>query len=138
MKNIILCAFCGLIFIACNDELPIIEKEKPYAELHIEGKVTDSNLQAINKVQIIIHGENEIYDTLFTNNKGEYEKTYFINPAITDYSIKAEDIDGESNGGYFKESIKEFSIEKEDFIGASGKWYAGKVTKIIDFKLSKK
>lgn len=140
MKKIVvlLLTFNGFLFIACNDDSPLTDEDKPYGELQVQGIVTDTNLQPIDKIQIVVHGEGNIYDTLFTNNKGEYEKTYFINPAVTDYDIKAEDIDGDANNGHFKDTTIAFSIEQNEFVGASGKWYVGKATKIIDFKLTKK
>ena len=139
MKKIVvlLLTFNGFLFIACNDDSPLTDEDKPYGELQVQGIVTDTNLQPIDKIQIVVHGEGNIYDTLFTNKKGEYEKPILSILLLRIMTLKQKTLMVMLITDTLKDTTIAFSIEQNEFVGASGKWYVGKATKIIDFKLTK-
>ncbi len=140
MKKIIsyLLALIGITIISCKNDDPIAEYGCPYAEFNLKGKVTDVNNNPINQIRIVLKGQDELTDTLFTDENGGFNKTITINPWNKEYEIQAEDIDSSANGGEYSPQNKELILNDQDFVDASGDWYAGKVSKTIDFKLNVK
>lgn len=137
MKKIIafLLALIGIHSMSCDN--PVAEYGCPYAEFHVNGYVKNIDNQPINNIRIVMKGDNQ-YDTLYTDANGIFDKTFMITPWIKEYECKAEDIDSNDNGGFYKETTKIITITEEDFIGESEDWYAGKVTKNIEFTLTHK
>lgn len=136
MKKIIsyLLAFVGIGIISCQDDDPIAEYGCPYAEFELKGNVTDTNHVPVNQIRIVVNSE-AVNDTLFSDSNGVYDKTYNITPWDKTYFIKVQDIDSAENGGNFIEQTKTIQLTEDEFNKLSGGWYAGKVTKTIDFTL---
>ncbi|MDR2890310.1 MAG: radical SAM-associated putative lipoprotein [Alistipes sp.] len=109
----------------------------PHAEFEFKGAVTNEYNAPLRDVKIVVKSgwnDNEIAVGI-TDSRGEYDIEFgdMGGSGIT-FSVVAEDIDGEANGGKFATETETIEIEKEDYVGGDG-WYIGKMAKTVDFVL---
>lgn len=115
----------------------------PTASFKIKGTVQDEDGQPIPNIQVIgkyiyYVGEktNNIKDTLYTNEKGEFAKSY-TKMQPNSIQLNFYDIDGSKNGGTFKkDSIMEKDMTIIQTQKANG-WYQGNFEIIANKKLKK-
>lgn len=116
----------------------------PYANYEIKGKVVDEGGNAIPGIQVSISQspmENEYLraDTVISTPSGTFTSqppTYSFGGNVT-FKITAKDIDGEANGGLFKDEETEVAFKKEDLKGASGDWFYGSAQKNVTVTMRK-
>lgn len=90
----------------------------PHAELKIEGKVTDKASKPIQGIQVGVQGV-----VAQTDEQGKFligDNSFFPG---TDVTLRAEDIDGENNGGLFKS--QEVNVKLTKVKEGDGRWYDG-------------
>jgi len=151
----IIIALLGLIGLLTGCNLihpPVAEYGVPYADYEIKGTVTDSITSApiqnirvtVTQIQTYIEKDSihTHIDTLAlkeTDSAGKYDIRFQSFPLdkLT-YKVKADDMDGLTNGGDFNSQAKDVLFIHTDLTGANGGWYNGKALKIVDLKLKKK
>lgn len=126
---------------------PTDEYGSPYATYEIKGKVVNEEGTAIPDIQVVIsapnvYGEEDMFayrDTLSTDKQGQFEIQKGLEAFGEDltFKIKAEDIDGEANGGSFEETTTEVTFKNEDLKGKSGNWNLGKAEKEVTLTMKK-
>jgi putative lipoprotein (rSAM/lipoprotein system) len=132
---IALLAFVGIT--ACSDSL--VEYGSPHADYEIKGTITNrQNSSPIKNIRVVNQRDTYYNDTVYTDNDGKY---YF---SINDYNLvnsvnlKAEDIDGEENGGDFETKEVDITFTNADKIANGSGWYQGKFSKTQNIELIKK
>lgn len=101
----------------------------PNADFDISGRVVNGADEAIEGIEVqLLDTWTPASDT--TNADGEYviKTTGFPHGEIT---VVAVDIDGDQNGLYSPDTIK----VKAEYVGGDGRWYEGKHTGVVNFKL---
>ena len=125
------------------------EYGSPYATYEIKGKVVNEKGSSISDIQVIIpapedtHNKEDqfIYrDTLLTDSSGEFNKRIEVGSFGEDitFKIATKDIDGEANGGVFKDTLTEVAFKKEDLKEGDGNWNAGNARKEVTITMGKK
>lgn len=138
--NGILVAILGLLGIQMTGCFPIVAYGSPYADYVIKGKVTNTSGTGITGIEVkaatqydkeYMDEEEYPYKSL-TNTEGEYRFTLKTSGPV-DFTVYANDIDGEMNGLYQSDSI---FIEKDDIkLHGSKGWYEGGGKATVNFKL---
>lgn len=145
VEMLLLSGVLGFLGFSCSDqfgETPDMYGT-PVTHFIIKGAVTDESGKPIKGIRVITsyrhqYNENAFTDTLYTNEKGQFEnvKQYF--PSVPD-EIETEftDMDGEQNGGSFKSEVQEKT--KSDFVQTKkGKgFFSGEFTLTIKQILKK-
>lgn len=145
VEMLLLSGVLGFLGFSCSDqfgETPDMYGT-PVTDFIIKGTVTDESGKPIKGIRVINNyryqwDEKTFADTLYTNEKGQFEnvKQYF--PAVPN-EIKTEftDMDEEQNGGSFKSEVQEYA--KSDFVQTKkGKgWFSGEFTLTIKQILKK-
>jgi len=110
---------------------------EPYAEFELKGKVTDTLDNPIENIRVTIQPSE--YSGVYSDTAGNFRLTEYM-PSYANVTVKIEDTDGEENGGDFFTQIISFPLKQEDFVTdkKKDKWYEGKASKEINFKLEKK
>ena len=137
VKNSILLVIVCIGFItACTDN------KNKLAYYQINGTITDSlTTNPLEKIRIIREGTDYLLysDTTYTDSIGKYHfelTDYYANNAT--FSIKVEDVDGESNGGDYVTRRLNIVFSKSDWINiATESEYYGTASKNYDIKLQK-
>ncbi len=116
----------------------------PSAQYNVKGKVIDADTkQAIPGIRVISgrigisDGKEWLTyypDTVYTDTKGKFETVRRDHPAEK-YRFIWEDVDGESNGSYKKDSI-DVDI-KGKYINGEGYWYQGEKDINVTLKIKK-
>ena len=138
VKNSILLVIVCIGFItACTDN------KNKLAYYQINGTITDSlTTNPLEKIRIIREGTDYLLysDTTYTDSIGKYHfelTDYYANNAT--FSIKVEDVDGESNGGDYVTRRLNIVFSKSDWINiATESEYYGTASKNYDIKLQTK
>ncbi|MDR3226893.1 MAG: radical SAM-associated putative lipoprotein [Prevotellaceae bacterium] len=77
-------------------------------------------------------------DTVYTDSDGKY-LFLFNSSSINSVKLKAEDIDGEENGGEFETKEVDITFTNADKVtNGDGNWYYGKFLKTQNIELTKK
>ena len=137
----------GLLgFAACSndaDEDIRIEYGTPYTKFQVKGKVTSETDEPLKGIQVIVRTQwNNIpiaADTLYTDEKGEFQTKELGTGGIEKQKVYFHDIDGEENGGTFKsDSIALKDMDMKQIEKGDG-WYKGtyEITPKSPIKLSK-
>ncbi|MFA5045171.1 MAG: radical SAM-associated putative lipoprotein [Paludibacter sp.] len=135
--SILLVIVCIGFITACNDN------KNNLAYYQLNGIVTDSlTTNPLKKIRIIREGTDYLLysDTTYTDSIGKYhfELTDYYAKNAT-FSIKVEDVDGESNGGDYVTRKLNVIFSKSDWINiATDSEYYGTASKNFDIKLQKK
>ena len=125
---------------ACDIVEPRVEYGTPSVDYIISGKVTD------NKTQEPIAGMGVIYksrtsphgnDTVKTDAEGSYQLNLQKVFPENEFSVYAEDLDGEANGGLFADdSVKIKTSEMNRVKKSNSNWYEGSFEKKnVNFEL---
>lgn len=117
----------GLMGISCAascDEInnQMAEYGCPYAQFEIKGKVTDPEGNPIKGIEV---SSDFIGESTYTKEDGTYLYKGGFFPGDT-MPLSMKDVDGEENGGKFKEFSKEIRLKHEE--EGSGNWDFGKYT----------
>ena len=132
----------GLLgFAACEEEK--LEYGTPYTKFQVKGTVTSEANEPLKGIQVIVRtgwDNNPMWaDTLYTDEKGEFQTQELETVSIDEQKICFHDIDGEENGGTFKsDSIALADMDMKRIEKGKG-WYNGKyeITPQAPIKLSK-
>ncbi len=115
----------------------------PTADYVVIGTVTDSLTNTpVQNIRVSIKDRAEPFiprDTVYTDVDGKYQILFQSFPyESVPFNLKAEDIDGELNGGVYltQECIINVTATNLDKSKAKD-WYTGKITAAKDFKLKK-
>jgi len=116
----------------------------PTADYLIKGTVTDELATTpVKEIRVIVRDSRDLLyqyaDTVYTDTNGKYAFTFTDTPDHSIlYELKAEDIDGATNGGPYttEETTTSLADATWDNSHAEG-WYSGKATIIKDIKLTK-
>lgn len=131
----------GLLgFAACNEIEDMYGT--PYIRFLIKGTVTSETDEPLKGIQVIVRPEwNPMWnDTLYTDEKGEFQAISGSSFGINEQKIYFNDIDGEENGGNFKsDSIALKDMEMKQ-VGKGSGWDRStyEFTPKSPIKLSKK
>lgn len=118
----------GATFSACEWNAPM-EYGTPHARFKVNGKVTDKMNKEIQGVKVIMQ-----YDTVYTNNLGNYEINTSDFPSSKNFPISFEDVDGSTNGLYVKMDTIVAFVDPE-FINGDGHWYSGETSEEFNIQL---
>lgn len=93
-------------------------KEEGYATINIKGITTDTDGQFIDSLLITIQNKQtkavDAFRVSYTHQN--FDRVYTLEKAGScDFIITVEDIDGERNGGYFKEQTKTISVSESEY-----------------------
>lgn len=137
----------GLLgFTACNnneEEEVLLMYGSPYTKFQVKGTVTSEADEPLKGIQVIVrtlwNNDPIIADTLYTDEKGEFQTQELGTGGIGKQKVYFNDIDGEENGGAFKSdsiALKNMDMKK---IEEGDGWYRGKyeITPKSPIKLSK-
>lgn len=115
----------------------------PYAKFQVKGKVTSEADEPLKGIQVIVRSswDNDplIADTLYTDEKGEFQTQESRFDGIDEQKVYFHDIDGEENGGTFKsDSIALKDMDRKQIEKGDNNWYNGKyeITPKSPIKLS--
>lgn len=130
-----LLGFLGFTVSSCDPNTD--EYGSPYADYSIKGKVTDTENQPIEGIQVTVTDSSyyePVTDTLRTDAAGDflYDRRGLGRVA----SVKAEDVDGEKNGAFQSDSVT-VTFSNDDYKGGDNNWYKGKAEKRADMQLKK-
>ncbi|MDD4514842.1 radical SAM-associated putative lipoprotein [Massilibacteroides sp.] len=137
-----ICLSCSM-----DDEMDAIDtpsNNSLVATYSVKGKVTTSDSKAIKNilVEVPYDIDNKLYqhsDSLYTDDKGEFEwkRGGVAKDQLFRFIIK--DIDGEANQGHFKNDTTDvaFSLKDLSESGGDGIWNKGNAIKNIQIKLTK-
>jgi len=119
-----------------------VEYGTPTADFEIKGTVTDSlSSDPVPNIRVI--RSNADYpqwgDTTYTDANGRYAFNFHDFPVEKPtFPLKAEDVDGNLNGGNYASKSVHVEISTSDWIQkGDGHWYFGKASKTQDFKIKK-
>lgn len=102
----------------------------PHADYVVKGKVTNTEKEPIQNIQVVVDKEHW-KDTVYTDEKGEYQWAWDGFPRETNVKVVAND----TTGRYASDSTTvEFSFDRSKADG----WYEGVGTAEADFELKKK
>ncbi len=93
-------------------------KEEGYAMINIKGSVTDTEGKFIDSLLITIQNKQTKAIDAFrvSHTHQNFYRVYTLEKAGNcDFIITVEDIDGERNGGYFKEQTKTISVSENEY-----------------------
>lgn len=115
----------------------------PHADYKVIGSVTDEAKNPLKNIQVVTEkvfpGDAPVQrDTVYTDDKGDFA-VIDNNTFPRDHSVNVifNDIDGESNGGYFESQTIEKVTYKKTKKGDSH-WYDGSFTATVNSTLKKK
>lgn len=130
--NAILAGLLSVLgFASCQTDAPV-EYGTPNAKFIVNGKVTSvETQQPIKDIQVTMQG-----DTTTTDENGNFQVMDGSGfPTDQTYSIRFQDIDGESNGNFQDlDTIVEFV--NPEFEGGNGHWYEGETSTDFDVELN--
>lgn len=107
-----------------------VEYGTPHATFKIYGTVTSESKVAIPNIKVKMQ-----YDSIYTDENGEYSIQVVEFPQDQNFSVRYEDVDGSANGSYLlKDSIVEF--KDPQFENSTGSWYSGETAKEVNIELS--
>lgn len=117
---------------ACSSSESEDEYGSPSATYIVNGKVTSSETnQPIKGIEV-----NLADDVAYTDENGDYKVSIRVEPT-TDYPIRFNDVDGESNGTFNNlDTIVDFKNSK--FSNGDGYWYEGETKKEFNVNLTSK
>jgi len=102
----------------------------PHASFKIYGTVTSESKVAIPNIKVKMQ-----YDSIYTDENGEYSIQVVEFPQDQNFSVRYEDVDGSANGSYLlKDSIVEF--KNPQFENSTGSWDSGETAKEVNIELS--
>lgn len=135
----------GLLgFAACEEGETPVEYGSPYTKFQVKGTVTSEADEPLKGIQVIVRAEWDndpiAADTLYTDEKGEFQTKELGTGGIGKQKVYFHDIDGEENGGTFKsDSIALKDMDMKQIEKGDG-WYKGtyEITPKSPIKLSKK
>ena len=121
-------------------EVPV-EYGCPYADYIVKGTVTDEAGAPIQGIKITApYGDvlsSQYSQTVLTDASGAFTLNEFSSRRGS--LMRAEDIDGEANGGEFmSDSVDVRGIKDTKLIEKGSDWYEGKIEVTANFKLKKK
>lgn len=125
----------GLLgFAACNnneEEEILLMYGSPYAKFQVKGTVTSEADEPLKGIQVIVRTEWDndpiAADTLYTDEKGEFQTKELGTGGIGKQKVYFHDIDGEENGGTFKsDSIALKDMDMKQIEKGDNNWYNGK------------
>lgn len=122
-------------FTSCSEEFGkgddiLLEYGSPHANFQVKGKVASQADELLKNIQVIVrqswNNDPEPADTVYTDEKGEFQVKNLGTGSINKQKVYFHDIDGEENGGAFKSDS--ISLEDMDMkqLEEGGRWYAGK------------
>lgn len=107
---IALVVFLGFSLSSCE--------EKGYAIINLHGTMRDNQGNYIDSLMVTIHNTTSNTKDIFrssTSSNG-FDRTYTLkNAEACKYTIEIEDIDGETNGGFFQTQKKTVDILTSDY-----------------------
>lgn len=126
----------GLLgFAACNnneeEEELLLMYGSPYTKFQVKGTVTSEANEPLKGIQVIVRklwDNNPMWaDTLYTDEKGEFQTQESRFGGINEQKVYFHDIDGEENGGTFKsDSIALKDMDMKQIEKGDNNWYNGK------------
>lgn len=130
-------------FLSACDE-PRTLYGSPSATYVVKGKVTDGTTHApLKNIRVMLHENDDIpyyhMDTVYTNELGAYNLTFerYAQANLKIY-LKAEDVDGEANGGLYQDKVDSVVVTDSDWDKSdAGDWHIGTATVVKDFNLLK-
>lgn len=140
----LLMALLGLFpFLSACDE-PRTLYGTPSATYVVKGRITDETTNApLKNIRVMLHENDDIpyyrKDTVYTNELGTYNLTFegYSMDNITIH-LKAEDVDGEANGGLFQPRVDSVAVTESNWDKSDAEgWNIGTATVVKDFKLLK-
>jgi len=116
-------------FTGCDSNTPGAEYGTPYATFKIYGTVTSQSKVAVPNIKVKMQ-----YDSVYTDENGEYLIQAVESPQDQNFSVRYEDVDGSDNGSYLlKDSIVEF--KDPQFENGTGSWDSGETAKEVNIEL---
>ncbi len=133
--SIIIGSVLGSIFnISCGPFA--VEYGAPHADYKISGTVKSAQSQTeIPGIAVLrYHGSDTLFyeDSTVTDSLGKYSFTY--SDGISEWTIRAKDIDGDENGNFSTKDTT-ISIPNSELTGGDGDWYEGSAEKTVDIDL---
>jgi putative lipoprotein (rSAM/lipoprotein system) len=127
---------------ACDD--PRYLYGTPSATYVVKGKVTDETTNApLKNIRVMLRENDDIpqypLDTVYTDELGAYRITFdgYVRENLSIY-LKAEDVDGEANGGNYQAKEDVVDIKDSNWKSTeSNGWDMGTATVVKDIKLKK-
>jgi len=137
---------------SCGIVEPKVEYGMPHADFIVSGKVTDSQGNGLSGVRVTVpsadHHQragsgynpdrpiitNELKDTLYTKENGNFEYKYVGFPSNDSINVKIKFEDIAENVRFETDSTK-VTFFSSELKGGSGSWYSGKATKVITVQL---
>ncbi len=116
--------------VACEYGSPIVEYGTPHATFIVKGKVrSNATEQVIPSIRVVIN-----YDTVYTNENGDYEVRTNAFPTDQSFLVEFDDIDETQNGQY---EALDTTVEFVDpqFTGGDGEWYDGETEKELQIRM---
>lgn len=112
---------------------PAVEYGVPVATFIVKGTVKSETIDnPISNIRVVLN-----YDTVYTDNEGNYEVKNSDFPEDQSYTLEFKDIDGATNGNYQSlDTIVDF-IDPQ-FTGDEDNWNVGEVEKEVNIKLKSK
>ena len=121
---------------------------QPHADFTFKGTVKDSGGKPVKDIRVIVdyyetgYSERPVQqlmfsDTLYTDNEGIALKTRELISGNVKTTVTLTDLDGEDNGGEFKE-LKVENLESRQVKKGDGDWYQGAFVCESEFTLEKK
>lgn len=130
--NKLFLALITFLGFSCDPDGPWrVEYGSPHADFIVNGSIVDeSTLNELSNIQVVMD-----YDTVYSNENGNYEIKVTNSPQSQIYTISFKDIDGALNGAFLPtDTVVDFSDEQ--FKNGDGSWYSGEKSKEINIKLN--
>ena len=137
--NAILVFLLGVLGFSGCDRMSV-EYGVPYADLDIEGQVSNEETEALPNIQIVVRqgwkdGVGTLYwqeyaDTFYTDSEGNFQRHYGNIFPLEYHRIIAND----TSGVYASDSVE----TTVSYTGGDRHWYDGQATLNVDFVLKKR
>ena len=126
-------------------DYPLAEYGTPSARFKFVGEAADENGKPVPGIRIVVaprglEGEGGWQnDTLYTDAEGKAAKALKYEwPDTQNLAVKFEDVDGEENGSFQEQVLKEDQVKIEQTGEGDGHWYQGEFTIQAKANLQKK
>ena len=136
-RSTVFTAVLSLLGFPSCDIVGTTEYGCPHADFGVKGVVTDTENRPLEGIEVSVEMESgyETSVSAVSDRQGMYTVRMEVFPKDDKVQVKAEDTDGELNGGRFAADSVVFELSRSDFKGGSGMWYEGKAVRDVDFKL---
>ena len=129
-ENKILLLILGILGFSTSCVPFVAEYGCPQAEFILTGKVKSAvNQQAIKNIQVVM-----AYDTVYTDENGNYKVQTENYPEYDKFTVYFNDIDSTQNG-HFKNKETDVNFSSEDLSGGDGNWDEGTAEKVLNVNL---